>query len=62
LTAKSKNDFKSAGGLAFLNQENEMVITPFQDSIETEKVFAKRLRSTLRLAEDLQDGKTLPPI
>jgi hypothetical protein len=53
LTAKSKNDFKSAGGLAFLNQENEMVITPFQDSIETEKVFAKRLRSTLRLAEDL---------
>ena len=62
MTAKSKNDFKSAGGLAFLNQENEMVITPFQDSIETEKVFAKRLRSTLRLAEDLQDGKTLPPI
>ena len=39
LTAESKNEYKKVGGLAYLDQSNEMVITPFQDSIEAEKVY-----------------------
>ena len=38
-TAKSKDDFKNVNGLTFLDQNNEMVITPFQDPVEAEKVY-----------------------
>ena len=38
-TAKSKDDFKNVNGLAFLDQNNEMVVTPFQDPVEAEKVY-----------------------
>ena len=39
LTSESKNDFKNVKGLAFLDQNSEMAITPFQDPIEAEKVY-----------------------
>ena len=38
-TAQSKNDFKNVFGLAFLDQKNDMVISPFQKSLEAEKVY-----------------------
>ena len=38
-TANSKDDFKNVNGLAFLDQNNEMVVTPFQDPVEAEKVY-----------------------
>jgi len=39
LSAKSKEDFKSVKGLAFLDQKEGMVVTPHQDSLEPEKVY-----------------------
>ena len=39
MTAKSKDDFKNIKGLTFLDQENEMFVTPVQDPIEAEKVY-----------------------
>lgn len=39
LTAESNNDFKNVKGLAFLDHNKEMIITPFQDPIEAEKVY-----------------------
>jgi hypothetical protein len=39
ITALSKNDFKNVCGLAFLDPKGDMVITPFQDSLEAEKVY-----------------------
>lgn len=39
LTAESKEDFKNVYGLSFLDKANDMVVTPFQESIEPEKVY-----------------------
>jgi anaerobic magnesium-protoporphyrin IX monomethyl ester cyclase len=39
MTAESKEDFKDVKGLAFLDQKNELVITPFQDPVEAENVY-----------------------
>ena len=39
MTAESKDAFKDVKGLAFLDQENEILITPFQDPVEAEKVY-----------------------
>ena len=39
LTAESKDDFKDVKGLAFLDQNNEMVVTPFQESLKPEMVY-----------------------
>ena len=33
LTAKSKEEFKKVFGLAFLDKANEMIVTPYQESI-----------------------------
>jgi anaerobic magnesium-protoporphyrin IX monomethyl ester cyclase len=39
LTAESKNDFEDVLGLAFLDEKGEMVVTPFQEPVEAEKVY-----------------------
>ncbi|MBN4079727.1 radical SAM protein [bacterium AH-315-C08] len=39
MTAETKNDFKKVKGLAFFDKKNEMVVTPFQDSVEAEQVY-----------------------
>ena len=39
LTAESKNDFKNVRGLTFLDKENDMVVTPFQDQLEAKMVY-----------------------
>ncbi len=39
ITAESKEDFKNVNGLAFIDQKNEMIVTPFPEPIEAEKVY-----------------------
>jgi anaerobic magnesium-protoporphyrin IX monomethyl ester cyclase len=39
MTAESKNDFKNVLGLTFLDEKEEMIVTPFQEPLKAEKVY-----------------------
>ncbi|MEK9627542.1 MAG: radical SAM protein [Nitrospinota bacterium] len=39
LTAKSKRDFESLKGWSFLNEDGEMVLTPYADSLPAEDIY-----------------------
>jgi hypothetical protein len=38
LTSKSKDDFKNVYGLAFFDKKASLLVTPFQDAIDCEKM------------------------
>jgi anaerobic magnesium-protoporphyrin IX monomethyl ester cyclase len=39
LTAQTKNDFNQVKGLAFFNEDNQLNVTPYPDSIPAEEVY-----------------------